>query len=212
VLLRQAMAARMAGRFDEAIRLAERVAEQSASDGSGSAGDVAAAWISVELARAATEPGISPETLEALRARWRRSPAARASGAVRVVLSWYHPDDGAELWLTLPGESQHRADLIGSGVFLESTVLADAPTQVALEVRRGTTARPAGHAQLIVLWNEGTDHERLETMDLALSDAHQRYVINATPAGPLVDATPPGQTVLPDVAAANAAARHGGAR
>src|SRR5262249_53289378 len=73
VLLRQAFAARVAGRLDEAIRLAERVAEQSTRGG---VGDVAAAWVGVELALAA-QSNASDEMVQRLKSRWRRSPAAR---------------------------------------------------------------------------------------------------------------------------------------
>lgn len=178
VLLRLAMAARMAGRMDEAIRLAERVAEQSVP---GSAGDVAAAWIGIELALASQEPGIAPDVLRSLKARWRSSPAARASGAVRTVLRWYHPDDTAELWLTLPGEDPRRSDITSGTIYFESTVLADAPSSFTIEVRRGTAARPRGKAELLVVWYEGTERETVQHLWIDLDDTHPRYVFTATP-------------------------------
>lgn len=213
VLLRQAMAARMAGRLDEAVRLAERVAEQSSTGSAGSVADMAATWIGVELAMAASAEGVSPEDLAALRARWRRSPAARAAGAVRAVLRWYHPDDGAELWVTLPGDAQRRSDAVADRVFIESTVLPDAPASLTLEVRRGAGARARGHAELIVVWNEGTEGERVQRAQLDLDDAHPRYVFSATPSA-LSDVTPAATSIpgaSPTAQAPRQATRTGGA-
>jgi Ca-activated chloride channel family protein len=194
VLLRQAMAARLAGRVDEAIRLAERVAEQSVAGGS-NAGDIAAAWIAIELALLAKEPGVSPETLTALQSRWRRSPAARTAGAVRVVLRWQHPDDGAELWLTLPGEGPRRSDTIAESIFFESTVLAEAPASLGLEVRRSSAGRPDARVEVLVIWHEGTAEERIQRRTLALDTEHDRYVLAASPEA-LTDTTPPAARAL----------------
>ncbi len=216
VLLRQAIAARMAGRLDEAIRLAERVAEQSGSSESGGPSDVAAAWIGVELALAGHAPGVDPETLEALRARWRRSPAARASGAVRIVLRWSHPDDGAELWLALPGEPVRRSDLMAQSVPFETTALPEVPASISLQIRRAASARPSGRAELIIVWNEGTPTERIDVHAIALDDATPRRTFTATVTG-LTETTPPpipppAAAAAPAVTGARAVRAAGGAR
>jgi Ca-activated chloride channel family protein len=186
VLLRQAMAARMAGRLDEALRLATRVAEQSSGDARGtSAADTAATWISATLATAAHDGEVGPEALAALRARWRRSPAARGAGDVRVLLEWFHPDDGAELWLRAAGEPTRRADQVASAVFLESCVLTElgAAPALELEVRRGTTARPRGRVALVLVWYEGTDRERVERRWVDLDEQHPAHAFRASPSG-----------------------------
>jgi Ca-activated chloride channel family protein len=194
VLLREAMAARMAGRLDEAIRLAERVAQMSSGGGAGaSIPDTAAAWIGLELALAASAPGAASDRVEALRARWRRSAAARGAGAMRVVLRWSHPDDGAELWLTLPGEVARRSDSLAGAVFFESTAFADVPQGLQLEVRRPEGTRARGEAELIVLWNEGSAAERVVRMPITLDADHavQRFGVAASDVAPIpVPATP----------------------
>ncbi len=179
VLLRQAMAARMAGRLDEAIRLAERVAQESSS-GNGTLGDVASAWIGIELAIAASEPNAQRSVVDALRSRWRLSSAARGAGALRLILRWYHPDDAGEMYLQLQGQTPRRSDWVAGSVFFESTIFADAPGPLALEVRRGVGARSRGKAELILLWNEGQPTERLERRPLTFDETHTHFVFDAT--------------------------------
>jgi Ca-activated chloride channel family protein len=179
VLLRQAMAARMAGRLDEAIRLSERVAQES-SAGNGTLGDVASAWIGVELALAANEPNAQRSVVDALRARWRLSSAARGAGALRVMVRWYHPDDQAEMYLQLAGQSPRRSDWVAGSVFFESNVFVDPPGPMALEIRRGEGARARGRAELILLWNEGQATEHIERRELRFDEQRTRYVFDTT--------------------------------
>ncbi len=179
ILLRLAWAARAAGRFDEALRLAERVTTQTAPGATGTVSEAAAAWIATELALAGTTAGVAPETLTALRARWRRSPAARSAGAVRVVLRWAHPDDEAELWVATSSEPSHRADLVAALVPLETSVWAEAPEALQVEVRRGGGGRPRGAAEVIVIWNEGTDRERAAHQTVSFDPDHARFAFDA---------------------------------
>jgi len=181
ILLRVAWAARMLGRLDEAIRLAERVTAESAPGARAPLIESVVAWVACELAIASSEPSVSAATVAQLRARWRRSPAAQGAGAVRAVLRWTHPDDGAELWVTLPGAPTQRADLVASAIPLEALTLAERPTALTLEVRRGGGARPRGSAELIVLWAEGTAEERLLRTTVNLDPEHPRVVFDATP-------------------------------
>jgi hypothetical protein len=183
ILLRVAWAARMLGRLDEAIRLAERVTAESAPGARAPLIESVVAWVACELAIASSEPSVSAATVAQLRARWRRSPAAQGAGAVRAVLRWTHPDDGAELWVTLPGAPTQRADLVASAIPLEALTLAERPTALTLEVRRGGGARPRGSAELIVLWAEGTPEERLLRTMVNLDPDHPRVVFDATPTG-----------------------------
>lgn len=179
ILLRLAWAARAAGRFDEALRLAERVTTQTAPGATGTVSEAAAAWIATELALAGTTTGVAPETLTALRARWRRSPAARSAGAVRVVLRWTHPDDEGELWVATSSEPSHRADLVAALVPLETSVWAEAPEALQVEVRRGGGGRPRGAAEVIVIWNEGTDRERVAHQTVSFDPDHLRFAFDA---------------------------------
>lgn len=181
ILLRVAWAARMLGRLDEAIRLAERVTAESAPGARAPIIESVVAWVACELAIASSEPSVSAATVAQLRARWRRSPAAQGAGAVRAVLRWTHPDDGAELWVTLPGAPTQRADLVASAIPLEALTLAERPTALTLEVRRGGGARPRGSAELIVIWAEGTAEERLLRTTVDLDPEHPRAVFDATP-------------------------------
>lgn len=191
ILLRLAAAARAAGRLDEAIRLAERVVTQSQPGVMGTVTEAAVAWIATELGLAGASPEVSRATLDALRARWRRSPAARTAGALRAIVRWQHPDDDAELWLTLPDEPARRADLVASIFPLESTSLLDAPARLGLEVRRGGGARPRGDAELIVIWNEGRSNERVSRQVLHFDPDHPRLRFEATE-GQLQAVTVPG--------------------
>ncbi|MEI8255866.1 MAG: hypothetical protein WCJ30_09350, partial [Deltaproteobacteria bacterium] len=211
VLLREAMAARLAGRLDEALRLAERVAQMSSGDAASSVPDAAAAWIGLELAIAATLPGVAHDQVDALRARWRRSSAARAAGALRVVARWTHPDDGAELWVTLPGEGTRRSDMLAGSVFFESTVFADAPASLQVELRRADGTRARGDAELLVLWNEGTDHERVDHVHATLDDAHATHRFDVTPTA-LTEVPVPAGPVVPPVVQAERTLGVGGAR
>lgn len=203
ILLRLAWAARAAGRFDEALRLAERVTTQTAPGATGTVSEAAAAWIATELALAGTTTGVAPETLAALRARWRRSPAARSSGAVRVVLRWTHPDDEAELWVATSSEPSHRADLVAALVPLETSVWAEAPEALQVEVRRGGGGRPRGAAEVIVIWNEGTNRERVAHQTVRFDPDHMRFAFDARDGALTARAT----EVAPQAPAA-----HGGAR
>jgi Ca-activated chloride channel family protein len=211
VLLRQAMAARMAGRLDEAVRLAERVAQESSS-GSGTLGDVASAWIGLELALAASQPGAARSTIDALRARWRLSSAARGAGALRVIVRWEHPDDGAELYLQLQGESPRRSDWVAGQVFFESTLFTEAPGPLALEVRRSEGARSRGKVELLLLFNEGQASERVERRTLEFDSAVTRHVFDLRDG--TLSARGQGASLVadPSVAAGVAAQQTGGAR
>lgn len=200
ILVRVAWAARMLGRLDEAIRLAERVTAESAPGARAPLIEAVVAWVACELAIASYDTALASSAPQ-LRARWRRSPAAQGAGAVRAVLRWTHPDDGAELWMTLPGAPTQRADVVASAIPLEATTLAERPTALSLEVRRGGGARPRGTAELIVLWAEGTAEERLLRTTVAFTPEHPRAIF---------DVTPTGLTERPAVVAPAAAA--GGAR
>jgi Ca-activated chloride channel family protein len=180
ILLRLAWAARAAGRLDEALRLAERVTTQTAPGAAGVVAEAAAAWIAAELAIASADPATPRATLTALRARWRRSPAARSAGAVRVLLRWAHPDDDAELYVASRGDTTRRADLVSSAVALESSVWAEAPADdgaLSIEVRRAGGARPRGACELVVIWNEGTERERVARRTVNFDPTHLRAVL-----------------------------------
>jgi tetratricopeptide (TPR) repeat protein len=179
ILLRLAAAARGGGRLDEALRLAERVVTQAEPGAQGTITEAAAAWIALELALAGAEPSVARDTLSALRARWRRSPAARSAGALRIALRWSHPDDDAELWLTLPDEPARRADLVANAFPLEAVTLLEAPQRFAVEVRRGGGARPRGEAELVVLWDEGRPTERVARHRLRFDPDHNVFRFDA---------------------------------
>jgi tetratricopeptide (TPR) repeat protein len=213
VLLRQAMAARLAGRLDEAVRLAERVAQESSS-GNGTLGDVASAWIGLELAIAASERGVARNVVDALRSRWRLSSAARGAGALRMIVRWQHPDDAAEMYLQLQGESPRRSDWVAGQVFFESTVFADAPGPLAIEVRRAEGARRTGKVELILLWNEGQASERIERRTVEFNATSGTRVFDVSASGVSERAAGSALVSDPSVAAGVAAQARvaGGAR
>jgi hypothetical protein len=113
---------------------------------------------------------------------------------MRVVLRWSHPDDGAELWLAMPGEATRRSDALAGAVFFESTVFPDVPQGLQLEVRRPEGTRPRGQAELIVLWNEGTAQEHIARVPIPLDADHmvQRFDLGATELTPVVAPATPG--------------------
>ncbi|MEZ4390763.1 MAG: hypothetical protein R3A48_06665 [Polyangiales bacterium] len=140
--------------------------------------EAAVAWISAELSLAARAPDSPRSLVDALRARWRRSPAARSAGALRVVLRWSHPDDDAELWLAPSGEPMRRADLLASSFPREAASFVEAPREMSIEVRRGGGARPRGQCELIAIWTEGTAEERVATQRVTFDPEHPRAVFS----------------------------------
>jgi tetratricopeptide (TPR) repeat protein len=165
-----AQAAAGAGRVDEAIRLEQSLAETAEPGAAGGLARVAVLWTSVRLAklrREAREAG-DEERLRALMARVRRSGVLRGSGALRVALTWSHPDAGLSLWAGHPGLGLTRPVDIAPEYGIEVFEVTEQEGGVyRLEVRRsGGELRTPITAELVVLWNEGQADEQVIVVPL----------------------------------------------
>jgi hypothetical protein len=78
----------------------------------------------------------------------------------------------------MAGQSPRRSDWVAGQFFFESTVFADAPGPLALEVRRAEGARARGEVELVLVFNEGRPDERVERRVLALDADRGSYVFD----------------------------------
>jgi Ca-activated chloride channel family protein len=180
VSLLLAQAAAGAGRVDEALRLEQRLMETAAPGTSSGLSRVALLWTSVRLAklRLAAREADEAERLRALEARMRRSGVLREAGAMRVSLTWSHPDAGLSLWVSHPGLGLTRPTDIAPEHGIEAFDLREqAPGAYRLEVRRtgrDRDLRTAVEAELTVVWNEGRPGEVVRIVPLRFAGADER--------------------------------------
>lgn len=171
VQLLLAQAAAGAGRIDEALRLESGLMQTAEPGSSQGVARTALLWSSVRFARlrkAAREAG-DEERLEDLSHRM-RSGVLREAGQLRVTLVWSHPDAQLGLWAAFPGLSVSRPTDINPEYGIEAFHLEEqeaAPYRI--EVRRQSSEDDLTEvtAQLVVVWNEGEDDERVELVDLS---------------------------------------------
>jgi Ca-activated chloride channel family protein len=192
-----AQAAAGAGRVDEAIRLEQSLAETAEPGAAGGLARVAVLWTSVRLAklrREAREAG-DEERLRALMARVRRSGALRGAGALRVALTWSHPDAGLSLWAGHPGLGLTRPADIAPEYGIEVFEVTEQEGGVyRLEVRRsGGDLRTPITAELVVLWNEGQADEQVIVVPLRF-EGETRTLAWTIEARALNEAQPVGST------------------
>ncbi|MCB9598121.1 MAG: AgmX/PglI C-terminal domain-containing protein [Sandaracinaceae bacterium] len=167
VLLLLAQAAAGAGRVDEALRLEARLAQTSEPGHARGIARTALLWSSVRFAalRHATEDA---ERLARIRRRMRRSGVLSQSVPLRVTLTFAHPDAHVALYVARPGEPLARAEDIDPehGIEVFESREPDLGA-IRLEVRREIDdATTAVDAELLVVWNEGGDEERIEVVPL----------------------------------------------
>ncbi len=101
-----------------------------------------------------------------------------------MTLVWSHPDAQLALWAAHPGLSPTRPNDITPELGLEAFDVEeqDAGTY-RFEVRR--SADENGEltpvtAQLVVIWNEGQEDEKVELVDLTFDRDHQDYAWTLT--------------------------------
>ena len=174
VFLLMAQAAAGAGRVDEALRLEQRLAETAEPGFAEGVARTAILWSSVRFAklRAAAREANDTEQLEGLLARMRRSGVLREAGAMRVSLTWSHPDAQLSLWVAHPGLGLSRPPDIYPEFGLEALGVAEEESgRYTFEVRRNPLGRNREHlarldAELVVVWNEGQADEKTEVVPL----------------------------------------------
>lgn len=184
VLLLLARAAVGAGRWDEALRLQQRVAGVEGVGKLEGTSGAARLWLFETLAALGEQGEVSPD---ALRARWRRSGAYRGAPAVVAVLTWEHPEDLPTLSVLPPSSQDEGAvangvptdaarwqtpELSKATLGIAGQVLVDAEEGTlyfrvgALEDRGGRR----GSARLRILRQLGTDGEGQQHLDFELGE------------------------------------------
>ncbi|MEC7519980.1 MAG: AgmX/PglI C-terminal domain-containing protein [Myxococcota bacterium] len=182
-LLLLAQAAAGAGRVDEALRLERRLMQTAEPGASQGVARTALLWSSVRYARLKQAARGDDERLERLERRRRRSGILREAGDLRVTLVWSHPDAQLGLWAGFPGLSPSRPTDLSPEHGLEAFHLEEQETGTyRLEVRRMAAEDELTEvdAQLVVIWNEGEDDERVELVDLHFDPSRDTYAWNLT--------------------------------
>ncbi len=170
VLLLLARAAAGSGRIDEALRLEQRLMEMAEPGAREGLARVAQLWSSVRFAKLRDEARRNHDErgYEEQIARMRRTGVLRGSGALRVALTWSHPDAQISLFAAHPGLAPTRPLDLAPELGIEAFEVAEqesAPYRI--EVRRSTRDRLGEiEAELIVLWNEGRDDEQIMIVPL----------------------------------------------
>jgi Ca-activated chloride channel family protein len=191
-----AQAAAGAGRVDEALRLEQRLMETAEPGASRGLSRVALLWSSVRLGklRQAARAAGDAERLESLGARMRRSGVLREAGAMRVSLTWSHPDAGLSLWVSHPGLGLTRPTDIAPEYGIEAFDVAEAETgRYRVEVRRAGRPRDLRtpvEAELVVVWNEGGADEQVEVRRLRFEGDAERALAWTIDGRTLAEASP----------------------
>jgi Ca-activated chloride channel family protein len=167
VFLLLAQAAAGTGRVDEALRLEQRLTETAQPGQASGVARTAILWSSVRFAKLRKEAA-DQEARDALIGRMRRSGVLREAGALRVSLTWSHPDAQLTLWGAYPGLGLSRPMDIAPEYGIEVFDVREAePGTYRIEVRRNDPGGTREHttaidAELVVLWNEGQADEKIE--------------------------------------------------
>jgi hypothetical protein len=150
-------------------------------------------WSSVRFARLKHAAAGDEERLETLARRRRRSGVLREAGELRVTLVWSHPDAQIGLWAGFPGLSLTRPTDIRPEHGIEAFSLEEQEDgSYRFEVRRaaGEDELTEVDAQLVVVWNEGEDDEKIELVDLTFDRERDAYAWTLT--GRTLTETTPG--------------------
>jgi Ca-activated chloride channel family protein len=180
VSLLLAQAAAGAGRVDEALRLEQRLAETAEPGAISGLARVAVLWSSVRFAklRRDARQRDDGDRLRALLGRMRRSGVLREAGAMRVSLTWSHPDAGLSLWTGHPGLGLTRPTDISPEFGIEAFDVREAESgRYRIEVRRAGSERSLRtpvEAELVILWNEGQPDEAIRVEQLRFEGEQAR--------------------------------------
>jgi len=179
VSLLLAQAAAGAGRVDEALRLEQKLAETAEPGSSQGAARTAILWSSVRFAKLRKQARAQHDNtrLSALLSRMRRSGVLREAGAMRVSLTWSHPDAQLSLWTAHPGTGLARPTDIDPEFGIEALDVRDPePGTYRIEVRRaGRDLRTTVDGELVVVWNEGRADEKIEVVPLRFDPSRRAY-------------------------------------
>jgi len=172
VLLLLAAAAAGAGRIDEGLRLADRVAEGTEPGSETGVARVARWWATVRLAllRQAARDKSDANEVARLFGRTRRAGVLADARPFRAFLLWAHPEADCELAATLPGNLLVPATDLAPELGLVGLSSREALQGAAvIEVRRppsGAASSLRYGAQLVVMLDEGQKSEAVLTVPL----------------------------------------------
>lgn len=164
VLLSLAQAAAGAGRIDEALRLEARLAQTAEPGHERGLARTALLWSSVRFAR--LRQGADEARAARIRHRMRRSGVLGQAVPLRVSLTFAHPDAHLALYVAPGRERLARASEIAPEHGIE-VYEADEAGPLRVEVRRELEDGGVPVlAELLVVWDEGADVERVEAVPL----------------------------------------------
>ena len=169
VLILMAEAAALAGRVDEALRLAERVSQSDA--GSQTVADIARLFNIIRLAnlRVETRAEGDQDKLKELLKRSRRAGVLRDSTDLRVVLKWDHPDVRMKLFAQYEGSEIERAGLVAPHFGCEALAEKESSGSLLVQVVKAEgSVEKETRGTLYVIWYEGTENEVVEVIPVEL--------------------------------------------
>jgi len=174
VLILMAEAAALAGRVDEAVRLAERVSQTTSTAGVLTPADVARLFNGLRLAELRVEARVSGDDKKTkdLLKRSRRAGVLRDVAGLKVVLKWHHPDVHLDLMVKDTGSEIRGADMIAEQFGVE-WLLRDAsrPGPMLLEiVRSKDSVVKESRATLYIIVREGEADETVTKIDVVITD------------------------------------------
>jgi len=186
VKLLLAAAAFGAGRVENALQTEQRVASNSEPGFEGGIARTATLLSGMRLAALWMKAVADNDTelRETVRSRAARSGTLRDAGALRVYLSWAHPDAGVEMWTAPPGGYLGRPEEMHGEFGIEAYNVMDLSAgPVRVEVRHpDALGMRKIEAQLTFVWNEGQESQRVQRVDLVFDRTHrvQAFSIDAT--------------------------------
>jgi len=166
-----ASAAQGTGKIEEAVRWAEKAAAAGSPDGSSQVSLAARALASAFLcwARQDSARAGKNDEVERLRVRAARLAASEKGQAVRVVLSWSHPELRPALWTNALGSMMPAEDNLPLLGVAQAFVPAVPAPLIELRLDPEDAARAArldAKATLTVVIAEGTAEERIARAEL----------------------------------------------
>ncbi len=174
VLILLAEAAALAGRVDEAVRLAERVSQTAGEGGPLTPASVARLFNAIRLLELRIEARKQDDKkkLKELVKRARRAGVLRDTAALKVVLKWSHPDVHLDLMVKDPGSEIVQASQVSEEFGVEwFTRASSSPGPVVVEVVRAKdSVVKEAKATLYVITGEGEDKEAVTGIEVIMSD------------------------------------------
>ncbi len=174
VLILMAEAAALAGRLDEAVRLAERVSQTAGSGGPLTAGDVARILNGLRLTKLRVEARKDGDEkkVKDLMKRSRRAGVLRDAAHLKVLLVWSHPDVLLDLMVKDAGSEIRGADSLASDFGVQWLTRTGPQTGDILlhVVRSGQSVLKESRATLYVILDEGEENETIVEIEVELGE------------------------------------------